>query len=127
MLYQCCATWPTGERCDGWAVVDDPARAGYVCYQHAPPGPRQQEAIRATLRKAMGRPDRYLAAALAEWLDDDLAAELGCSAAWVWRLRLMGWPRVDQWAADVALMAEALGADVGQLDSLLRPLALVEG
>jgi hypothetical protein len=122
----CCAIWPTGERCDGWAVVDDPARAGYICYRHAPPGPRKQEAIRATIRKATGRPDRYLAAVLAEDTDDRLAAQLGWAASVVWRLRLMGWPRVDRWAADVALMAEALAADSAQLDSLLRPLARVD-
>jgi hypothetical protein len=116
----CCATWPTGEPCDGWAVVDDPARAGYVCYQHAPPGPRQQEAIRATIRKAITRPDRYLAAALAEQTDDELAAELGCSKTQVWRLRLLGWPRVERWDADVQLMAESLGAEVSRLAALLR-------
>jgi hypothetical protein len=66
VLERCCALWPTGERCEGFAVVDDPARAGYVCYEHAPPGPRQRAAIAATIRKAMAAPDRYLAAALAE-------------------------------------------------------------
>ena len=122
MPERCCAIWPTGEPCDGWAVVDDPGRAGYVCYKHAPPEPRQQAAIRATIRKAMGRPDRYLAAALAEQTDADLAAELACSTAWVWRPRLMGWPRTDRWAADVQLMAEALGANVAALDALLAGL-----
>jgi hypothetical protein len=126
MPERCCAHWPTGERCDGVAVVDDPARAGYVCYQHAPPGPRQREAIRATVRNAMARPDRYLAAVLAEDTDDALAAQLGCAASVVWRLRLMGWPRTDRWDGDVALMAEALGADRTQLDGLLRPLARVD-
>jgi hypothetical protein len=58
MPERCCAHWPTGERYDGLAVVDDPALAGYVCYMHAPAGPRQQEAIRATIRQAISRPDR---------------------------------------------------------------------
>src|SRR3954470_17480982 len=119
----CCAIWPTGERCDGLAVVDDPALAVYVCYRHTPEGPWQQEAIRSTIRKAIARPDRYLAAVLAEWLDEDLARELGCSRTVVWRLRLMGWPRADRWDADVALMAEVLMADRAQLASLLRSLA----
>jgi hypothetical protein len=119
---RCCAIWPTGVRCDGLAVVDDPALAGYVCYRHAPEGPRQQEAIRATIRHAMTRPDRYLAAALAEETDESLAAAVGCSPAQAWRLRLMGWPRESQRDADVRLMAEALGADVAQLTTLLRGL-----
>jgi hypothetical protein len=122
MTERCCAIWPTGERCDGLAVVADPALAGYVCYKHAPEGPRQQEAIRATIRHAMARPDRYLAAMLAEETDESLAAAVGCSPAWVWRLRLMGWPREAQRDADVRLMAEALGADVAQLATLLGGL-----
>ncbi len=36
--------------------------------------PRDHQALRAcTLRRAMLRPDRYLATALAEWPDEDLA------------------------------------------------------
>jgi hypothetical protein len=46
----CCAVLSSGERCDGVVVVDDPALAGYVCYEHAPPGPRQRAAIAATVR-----------------------------------------------------------------------------
>jgi hypothetical protein len=75
----------------------------------------------------MTRPDRYLAAVLAEDTDESLAAQVECATAWVWRLRLMGWPRTDRWDTDVALMAEALGADRTQLDQLLRPLARVDG
>jgi hypothetical protein len=127
MRDRCCARWPTGEPCDGVAVAHDPARPGTVCYKHAPPGPEQQEAIRVTIRQAMTRPDRYLAAVLAEETDESLAAQVGCSTAWVWRLRLMGWPRTDRWAADIELMAEALGADRTQLDGLLRPLARMDG
>ena len=68
----------------------------------------------------MTRPDRYPAATLAEETDESLAARLGCSPLWAWRLRLMGWPRADRWAADVQLMAETIGADVGALARLLR-------
>ncbi|HEY7068406.1 MAG TPA: hypothetical protein VII06_43560 [Chloroflexota bacterium] len=64
-----------------------------------------------------------MAAALAEWTDDVLAAELGCPASVVYRLRLMGWPRADRQAADVALMADALGAEVRPLAALLRSLS----
>jgi hypothetical protein len=119
---RCSAIWPTGERCDGLAVVDDPALAGYVCYKHAPEGPRQQEAIRATIRHAMTRPGRYLAAVLAEETGANLAAAIDCSRASVWRLRLMGGPREAQQDADVRLMGDALGADVAQLATLLGVL-----
>ena len=68
----------------------------------------------------MRAPDRYLAAALAERPDEDLAAELSCPRAYVWRLRLMGWPRTDHWDADVQLMAAAISADARALGALLR-------
>ena len=113
---------PTGERCNGFAVVDDPALAGYVCYEHAPPGPRQQAAIAATIRKAMAAPERYLAAALGEETDGSLAALLACSPDRVWRLRLMEWPRADHWAEDVADLAERIGADAELLSVLLERL-----
>ncbi len=122
MSEQCCAIWPTGDRCEHPGVVVDEARGGLVCHLHAPPGPLQQEALRAVIRKAMVHPDRYLAAALAEWTDEALAAELGCSTTWVWRLRLCGWPRVDRWHADVMMMAEALSAETTRLAALLRRL-----
>ena len=84
------------------------------------PGSHQQAAIAATIRQAITRPDRYLAARLAEKTDASLAARLGCSPAWVWRLCLMGWPRAAQWEADVQLMAEAVGAERGALAAVLR-------
>ena len=119
-MEHCCAVWYDGAPCDRPGVVLDEARGGRVCYVHAPPGPQQQAAIAATIRKAMARPDRYLAATLAEHTDASLAALLGCSPRWVWRLRLMGWPRADRWDADVQLMAEATQADVGALAAPLR-------
>ncbi|HEY7059831.1 MAG TPA: hypothetical protein VII06_00015 [Chloroflexota bacterium] len=94
-MADCCARRYGGEPCRRLGVVIDEARGGWVYYLHAPPGPQQQEAIRATLRQAMAHPDRYLAAALAEWADDYLAAEPGCPASVVYRLRLCGWPRAD--------------------------------
>src|SRR5438270_27517 len=66
-----------------------------------------------TLRRAMLRPDRYLAAALAEWPDDDLAYATRGHAAAMWRLRLCGYPRADQWHRDTQQLAALVGADVG--------------
>jgi hypothetical protein len=120
MREQCCGVWATGVRCERPGVVVDEARGGWVCHLHAPPGPQQQAAISATIRRAMTRPDRYLAATLAEWTDELLSDELGCSATVVWRLRLMGWPRTDRWETDVQLMAEALQADPRRVTALLR-------
>jgi hypothetical protein len=111
MAARCCAHWYDGQPCDRSGVVLNEARGGWVCYVHAPPGPQEAEAIRATLRQAMTRPDRYLAAALAEETDASLAAQLGCPTSVVYRLRLCGWPRADRWDADVALIADTLGAD----------------
>ena len=88
----CCAQWYDGQPCDRPGVVLDETRGGYVCYVHTPPGPQQQAAIAATIRQAMTRLDRYLAA-LAEETDASLAALLGGSPACVWRLRLTDWPR----------------------------------
>jgi hypothetical protein len=123
MSQRCCGVWPSGERCRHLGAVVDEARGGWVCYVHAPPGPIQQEAVRIALRRAMLHPERYLAAALAEWTDEVLAEELGCAPAVLWRLRLMGWPRADQWVPDVQLMADALGADTSALAALLRALS----
>jgi hypothetical protein len=52
--------------------------------------------LRATLlRHAMLRPERYLAAALAELADEDLAAAIGADPRKVWQLRLCAYPRPD--------------------------------
>src|SRR5437879_1265730 len=107
----CCALLPDGRPCGALGVVPDEQRGGMVCYAHAPAGPLQRRAIRATIRRAITRPDRYLAAALAEETDESLAAILGCPVGWVWRLRLAGWPRADRWHADIQAMARAVGAD----------------
>ena len=75
-----------------------------------------------TIRGAIHRPDLYLAAALAEETDDSLAALIGCPPAQVWRLRLMTWPRADEWDADVRAMATMLRADPHRLRALLGRL-----
>ena len=93
---------------------------GLRCYAHAPEGAR----LVPTLRAAMQHPDRYLAAALAEETDASLAAQLGCSPSVVWRLRLAGWPRSDQWAADVGGLAASIHGDPELLGALLRRLGV---
>ena len=77
-----------------------------------------------TLRRAMLRPDRYLAAALAEWPDADLAYATRADLATVWKLRLCGYPRADRWRQDTAQLAAAVGADVGLLRTVLRALGV---
>ena len=72
--------------------------------------------VRRTILRAMRQPDRYLAAA------EVLAARLGATPSQVYRLRLMGWPRVGCWEADVQQRAAAIGADPGLLAELLEEL-----
>jgi hypothetical protein len=75
---------------------------------------RRRAVVRAQLH-----PDRLLAAALAEYPDEDLAAAIGAPSASCWRLRLMGFPRDTHWADDVQRMAEAVEADPRLLGRLL--------
>jgi hypothetical protein len=84
-----------------------------------------QPALRArTIRQTMLCPDRYLAAALAEWPDEDLAYPMCADLAAVWQLRLCGYPRGDRWHAETAQLAGLVGADVGLLRTLLRALGV---
>ena len=122
MAAPCIAPVADGRPCGGLGVVMDEQRGGWVCFAHAPAGPLQRRALRATIRTAMARPDRYLAAALAEETDESLAALLGCPVGWVWRLRLAGWPRTDRWHEDVQTMASAIGGDPELLAALFRRL-----
>ena len=77
-----------------------------------------------TLRRAMLRPDRYLAAALAEWPDEDLAYATRADPRQVWRLRLCGYPRRDRWQQDMQQLARLVGADVGLLRTMLQVLGV---
>ena len=77
-----------------------------------------------TLRRAMLRPDRYLAAALAEWPDEDLAYATRADPARVWQLRLCGYPRTDRWDRETQLLAALVDADVGLLRTLFRALGV---
>ncbi len=123
MAARCIAQRADGRPCGGLGVVIDEQRGGWVCYAHAPAGPLQRRALRTTIRRAMMRPDRYLAAALAEETDESLAALLGCPIGWVWRLRLASWPRTDRWYEDIQAMAAAIGGDPELLAALFRRLA----
>jgi hypothetical protein len=71
------------------------------------------------IRLAIGRPAGFLAAALAEIPDADLAAAIGANPRTVWRLRLRGWPRADCWAADVRQLAALVDGDARLLGRLL--------
>jgi hypothetical protein len=71
------------------------------------------------LRRAMRHPTVYLAAALAEIPDEDLAAEISADPARVWQLRLCEWPRDNNWATDLRQMAALVGGDAHRLARLL--------
>ena len=118
MRSPCIAYRADGRVCDAPGVVVDEQRGGLVCYAHAP----DATLLRRAVRRAIGHPDRFLAAALAELPDDWLAAELGCPVGRVWRLRLAGYPRADRWDQDVAALATVLNADAARLGALLRRL-----
>jgi hypothetical protein len=82
-------------------------------------------AVRAhTLRRAMLRPESYLAAALAEWPDEDLAYAMRADPALVWRLRLCSYPRADRWHQDTKQLADLVDADIGLLRVTLRVLGV---
>ena len=116
----CIVHLPDGGVCGALAVVVDEPRGGLVCVLHAPPSAVRHDIPYHPIRRAMQHPDRYLAAALAEWTDEWIVAELGCPQDRVWRLRLAGWPRMDQWERDVRTLARAVNADPELLAGLLR-------
>ena len=71
------------------------------------------------IRYAIRRPDRYLAALLAELPDEDLADAVGADAQLVWRLRLAVWPRRSRWDQDVAALATAIDTHPARLETFL--------
>jgi hypothetical protein len=79
------------------------------------------------IREAIGRPAHFLAAALAELPDEDLAAAIGASSARVWRLRLAGYPRTDQWERDIRILADLVGGDDRLLEALLVDVGVRPG
>ena len=96
----CIVSRVDGRACAARGVVFDPLLGGLVCYHHAP----LDQLLAHVIRHAMGTPDRYLAAALAELTDEWLAAELGCPQ-------------------DLASMATVLDGDAARGGALLRRLA----
>jgi len=82
-------------------------------------------ALRAqAIRHAMRRPDRYLAAALAEWTDEALAAELGTDPRQIWQLRVASYPRGAQWDVTIQAYAALLETTVDRLTALLQRLGV---
>jgi hypothetical protein len=72
------------------------------------------------LRRAMRQPNRYLAAALAEWTDEALAAELGTAPDRMWQLRLASYPRADPRDLTIQAYAALLETTMEQLTALLQ-------
>ena len=76
------------------------------------------------LRHAMRQPDSYLAAALAEWTDEALAAELGPDPRQMWQLRVASYPRGAQWDVTIQAYAALLDTTVDRLTALLQRLGV---
>jgi hypothetical protein len=82
-------------------------------------------ALRAqAIRRAMRQPDSYLAAALAEWTDEALAAELGADPRHMWQLRLARYPRGERGALTIEAYAALLDTDVARLTAVLQRLGV---
>jgi hypothetical protein len=71
------------------------------------------------LRRAMLRPAVFLAAVLAEWPDEDLAAAIGADPLKVWHLRLCRHPTTEYWHEDVAQLATLVDGDASLLANVL--------
>ena len=110
---------PDGRVCGAEGLVMDEAHI-MLCADHAP----LLLLMRLAIHRAMLRPDTYLAAALGEYMDDWLAAELDCAAEDVWQVRLARWPRVESWVGDTVNIARMLGCPPVRLDALLRRAAV---
>jgi hypothetical protein len=83
--------------------------------------PANDPALRApAIRRAMRQPDSYLAAALAEWTDEALAAELGADPRQMWQLRLASYPRAERLALTIQAFAALLDTDGERLVALLQ-------
>ncbi len=119
----CVAQTEQGRRCGAPGILVDVERGGMVCAAHAP----QTPLLRYSIRRAMGYPATFLAAALAEQTDEALAAALGCPAGVIWRLRLARHPSGSDWEADVARLALALDCEPARLAALLRRLPAPSG
>jgi hypothetical protein len=112
---KCLALLPTGAVC----LADAITGLNY-CRDHASVQGMERALVAQAVRQAMRHPDRYLAATLAEWPDEDLAAAIGADPARVWLLRLAGWPRLEQWADDLDQLAALASADAYLLGAFLQ-------
>jgi hypothetical protein len=81
------------------------------CAHHATLHPIDTRLVRRALRRAIARPESYLAATLAEFPDADLATAIGGDPRRVWLVRLVGWPRLEHWANDLDQLSALAGAD----------------
>jgi hypothetical protein len=116
---RCLALLPSGEVC-----LADAVPGLRYCREHVSVRGMDRARLGQAIRQAMRAPDRYLAAVLAEWPDEDLAAELGADRHLIWQLRLCGYPRAERWAADVVDLALLVDADPRRLEALLRRLGV---
>lgn len=79
------------------------------------------------VRRAIQYPRQYLAAALAEIPDTELALELQADPARIWRLRTCFYPQLpgwgdESWDAALARMAALTGSSPVLLEARLRTL-----
>jgi hypothetical protein len=117
---KCLAVLPSGDMC-----LADAIPGLHYCPDHASIRGLDPALIARAVRLAMTRPDRYLAAPLAEWPDDDLAAAIGADPARVWLLRLAGWPGLEHWAADLDQLAALASADSNLLGAFLQERGII--
>lgn len=115
----CIAGDAAGGSCGRPGIVVDAARGGMVCAAHAP----QTPLLRYSIRRAMGYPATFLAAALAELTDEAIASALGCAPGAVWPLRLARWPGPAGGDAEVAHLAATVGCSAARLGALLGGLS----
>jgi hypothetical protein len=121
VAYQrCFARFPDGGRCHAPVT-----RGRRYCADHAADRKVDRTLLAGGLRRAIAAPDCYLAAALAELLDDDVAAALGIDPHQVWRLRLSAPPCSGHWQRDLQQLAELVDADVDRLEALLCEHGLI--
>jgi hypothetical protein len=77
------------------------------------------------IRYALLHPEAYLAAALTEFSDDDLAAAIGANPLQVWRLRTYRYPRPDHWSEDVQRLASPIDAKPLELERVLASVGVL--
>jgi hypothetical protein len=117
---RCLALLPGGDVC-----LADAITGLHYCRDHASIRGLNRALITKAVRRAMCNSDRYLAATLAEWPDEDLAAAIAADPARIWLLRLAGWPRLEHWAADLDKLAAVASADAYLLGAFLQERGII--